>query len=1462
MTHADEQPAFSARAEVRRRRYTSDLDDLIADYEKVLKVRDADKQELEILRTEAEELRRESVRLGADLRASRQEVLRLRQTLTTLRHSLSMRAGKAVTLPVRGLRKTIRELRRLPQTGGESSTPGLVAPTAVAALRTAGPDPRAVGESHYAQARMDPTEVNVMRAVSHAFYAVGDISEPAEFLRQYVSDLDTLSGREQKLVKSVLGLNRLLDRLPFVPPRQPNAGYLAERGRIMYCAHSTGRFNSNGYSTRTAELANGLMSSGLDVLVAARPGYPWDAQVDQPAPSAERFTEQILGVEHVFNSGPSWQDQALDEYWVEATDIYVREATKARVEAIHAASNHVTALPALVAARRLGVPFIYEVRGLWEVTEASGKSGWTQSERYRLTERLESYVAANADAVFAITEQVKNELIRRGVEPGRIHLLPNGVDTDRFTPLPPSPRIRSKLDLPVGIPVIGYAGSLVQYEGISDLVASLALLKRAEVPFRAVIVGDGPELGNLRELASSLQLADWVHFTGRVKATEVPEYVSTFDIMPCPRVRLPVTELVSPLKPLEAMAAGKAMVLTDLPPLRTFAGENEARALLVPPSDPESLADALQILLTEEDLRQEMGRRARLWAVGSRQWSQLGHAAARTLQDVINGTKEASPEGRPLKEFTVGIIADAFTTEGLRPEVNLLEILPGSWRSQLQANRLDALFVESAWEGPGGAWRQKVGYYDDERFRDLRELLEFCNRNGIPTIFWNKEDPVHFNRFKTTAGFFDHVFTTDATCIRRYAATAGPGTRTIASLPFYAQPTLHNPLPSDREYVHSVAYAGSFYGDRYPQRSAELSMLLEAARPYGLSIYDRQHLNPESPYKFPENLGRYVVGGLPYLDMVKAYKAHPVHINVNSVDSSPTMFSRRVVELAASGTPVLSGKGKGVDQIMADLVPTVSGGEEAEVLLGRWMNNEEARLDDAWLAYRLVHRAHTAAHRMAYVLRCAGLAVQAPQLPRYAVKVARLSPGVLAELEAQTARPAVVICEEIPGSSSIPCLLDAEATPRALADLGVKWVGTGPIPPSDRTLAEDLLTATTYGDWSEMAAAPPTQGSRPGLVETASGPEGVFRLVSTDTRGEQPGSSLLFRRRPSGPPVRPSSRDARKAKPRHILVAGHDLKFAGGIIEALRAAGHTVQTDRWQGHNQHDEEYSRSLLADADVVFCEWTLGNAAWYSANVLPHQRLVTRFHSQELFTPHPRNLQTSNVDRVIFVGSHIANLAVRDHGIPADKTVVIPNLVNQDERVWQKTAGARFRLGMVGIVPAQKHLDRALDLLAILRRDEPRFELFIKGKRPEDYPWMADRPEEMAYYHQQYRRISEDPLLQGAVHFDGHDDRMAQWYRKIGVVLSLSDFESFHLTLADGASSGAVAASLAWPGADQIYPVSWIHPSLEEMAAYVRNATSSEEQWLRTGSDARAWVAKQFRESETLERLVRTIVGDGEQ
>nr|WP_239537151.1 glycosyltransferase [Arthrobacter roseus] len=1230
----------------------------------------------------------------------------------------------------------------------------------------------------------------------------------------------------------------------------------------MYCVHSAAPYNSNGYSTRSHGIVQGLRKQGADFVVAVRPGYPWDVKTDRGTASRSSFEEEIDGVRHLFSAGPSWTGQPLDSYVQYAADQYVQVAMQNRVSIIHAASNHVTALPALIAARRLGLPFVYEVRGFWEITEQSSRPGWEHTDRFALALQLETLVANEADQVLAITLQVADKLVSRGVASERITLLPNSVDVHVFSPLPAHQKTLAKLGIPDGIPVIGYAGSVVDYEGLDLLVRATGEVLSRGLDVRTVIVGDGPSLDGLRALTNELQLENHVTFTGRVPSSSVPLYLSCFDVVPSPRRRLPVTELVPPLKPLEAMASGKAVILTDLPPLRDLAGADGERARLCDSESSKSLADAIEATLRDTSGTADMTRRARLWTVKDRTWVK----AAATLKKVYSqlGGRDAVM-AQSLASLNIGIIADRFTTSGLLPETNLLQLTPDRWKQQMQETCLDALLVESAWEGGDGLWTGKIGFYDEASFAHLKALLAHCRREGIPTIFWNKEDPVHFNRFRVTAKYFDHVFTTDDSCIPRYLEHPGKHLKSVASLPFYAQPRLHNPLASEREYSHTISYAGSYYGDRYADRSRQLDRLLGAASPLGLTIYDRQHLNPDSPYHFPEHLARHVAGGLDYAEMVQAYKAHPIHINVNSVTESQTMFSRRVVEIAASGGAIISGPGRGAQRVLGGTVPVLDNTDTAAALMELWMSDESVRNDDAWLAMRTVFRAHTGGHRLTYALRTAGLVVKAPELESYVVTVETLTEALASELSAQSVLPGVVFCrtaqvEDVAGLPFDVRVIGEQGFDHALKPDESLIAALESTSVFDRTYFEDLLTSRLYVSWRQATVdESDVDAAGSSMVQVVGSVTGDYPVM-TD-RASTSDHAVRLRRRihavaPKGASLATSSRPT---EPKMVVVAGHDLKFATALIAELESTGHTVLVDKWTDHNKHDEAHSRNLLEQADVIFCEWTLGNAVWYSQNKLPHQRLVTRFHLQELYTPFPSRLNMAAVDQLIFVGEHLRSIASRDYSIPEQQTRVIGNSVDIEGLDNDKVSGARFNLGLVGIIPRRKRLDRALDLLSKLRREDDRFHLYIKGKRPEDYPWMAKRTEEMDFYSEQLRRIEADPFLNGAVTFDPHGEDMPGWYRKIGVVLSLSDFESFHLTLADGAASGAIPCSIAWPGADQIYPTEWLYSSTSAMALAIHSGTQSLTAWGQSADAAKKFSVGSFNASRTTQKIIDSLLND---
>ncbi|MGM9488992.1 glycosyltransferase [Ideonella sp. YS5] len=1420
-----------------------------------------------------EELQKQQVRDRRSLEQLRASLAATSGELEAVRRSWRFRVGSVLIAPASVLRGLLRRA-----TGSTVAAPASLPAGKGAGVRASSTVPRKSYEELERLAATAPTIENAYAFARAAYFERGHV----QMARQAMAGLaaDRLSAPQRRLVTMLDGLHRLMTVGPAIPPRQPNSNLVVNPDRVLYCVHSAMPYLTNGYSTRTHGVAAGSRRAGVDMVVATRPGFPWDAKGAAGAARAQgRLCVSQSGVPYVFTPGPDLETLPLDHYIAAAADAFAREALRQRASVIHAASNHVTGLAALIAARRLGLPFVYEVRGLWEVTQASDRQGWESTDRYQLAVRLEGVVVREADRVLAITSELKDELVARGVEGDRIDLLPNCVDIDEFAPVERDLALVADLGLDAGVPTIGFAGSVVAYEGLDLLVEALGVVHAQGIGFNLLIVGDGAALPALKKAVQAAGIESRTRFTGRVPRARVRGLMSCMDIMPCPRRGSVVTEMVSPLKPLEAMAMAKAVLLSDVSPHLEFAGAEQDRAMLFRKDDVQDLVRALGELIEHPGLRERLGRAGRRWVVKHRTWDVAGrtllqaYAEAARQSAALVAAEEADHPAAQLAALRLGLIADRFTTDSLGPDIAVVRPTPDGWRELLEHQPIDALLVESAWEGNDGSWTRRVGYYSDEEIAPLRDLVEHCRSQGIPTMFWNKEDPVHFSRFERTAALFDHVFTTDSDCIVRYLATPGTHARTASALPFFAQPRIHNPLPSSRPWSHDVCYAGSYYGERYAERSRQLDELLLPAAQLGLTIYDRQHFRADSPYHFPDRLSPFVKGGLDYADVVQAYKSHAVHLNVNSVEKSPTMFSRRVMEIAASGTALLSSAGRGVEETMAGTVRTVSNAEEAARWLSEWLQDEAARHDAILPPLREVLRAHTAAHRLVQALRTAGLRVRAPELARYALVCDRLDDETWAAVRRQTFPPALVVARSIDTGRPAredAVLLDGADLKALLAERNCQWLGL--LTPEhavedDEHFYEDLLLSTCWNqrDGMGMCWLPRAveRGAHVPLVEVGkeiSPADGLVRVEVVTAPGLKGEAAIqvLSRLRLQAVVMnrfRPAELTGVTAKPAPatILVAGHDLKFLRAVMEHWERQGHRVLIDSWSGHNQHDPVRSAELLEQADLVFCEWCLGNAVWYASHKRPGQRLVVRFHAQELRSPLAAGVSHAAVDQFIFVGRHILEAAVQRYQWPAERCTVVPNYVSDDLRGPLPSGMPLPVVGLVGITPRMKRLDLALDLVAQLRQCDPRFRLLIKGRRPEEYGWMRNRPEEMAFFEAQYRRAAEDPQLAGAVDFEPFGDDMAAFYRRIGYVISVSDHESFHLSLPDGAASGAIPTTLDWLGADRIYPADWIVGSIQAMAQRIlAQSTASEEEVAAYRACNAAYVESRFAECVVLSQI----------
>ncbi|KTE28257.1 MULTISPECIES: TIGR04063 family PEP-CTERM/XrtA system glycosyltransferase [unclassified Sphingopyxis] len=288
---------------------------------------------------------------------------------------------------------------------------------------------------------------------------------------------------------------------------------------------------------------------------------------------------------------------------------------------LHAHSPVMDGLAALRVGKRLGIPVIYEIRAFWEDAAVGNGTGREGSARYFLTRRLETHAVRSADAVAVICEGLRGDLVARGIDPAKITVSPNGVDLDLFgSPPPRDDALAVELGLGADDPVIGFIGSFYDYEGIDDLIAAMPALIAAEPRTRLLLVGGGPMEAALKAQAAASPVAAHIFFVGRVPHEQVERYYSLIDILAYPRKKMRLTDLVTPLKPLEAMAQGKLVAASDVGGHRELI-EDGVTGSLFAPDDPAAIAAVLAGLLARRTLWGERRRVARAFVEAERNWS-------------------------------------------------------------------------------------------------------------------------------------------------------------------------------------------------------------------------------------------------------------------------------------------------------------------------------------------------------------------------------------------------------------------------------------------------------------------------------------------------------------------------------------------------------------------------------------------------------------------------------------------------------------------------------------------------------------------------------------------------------------------------------------------------------------------------------------------------------------------------
>jgi len=389
----------------------------------------------------------------------------------------------------------------------------------------------------------------------------------------------------------------------------------------------------SGYTFRTRAILRAQVAQGWEVRGIT--GHRHSA----PGP----MVETVDGLTFHRTPGPmpggppgvrEWREIADFEAAIEAL---VRDW---RPDILHIHSPVLNALAGQRVARRHGIPSLYEIRAFWEDAAVGNGTDHEGSLRYRLVRMLESRAVRRADAVAVICEGLKADLVARGTDPAKIVVSPNGVDMAMFGhPVPPDPALRARLGLDEA-EVIGFIGSFYDYEGLDDLIAAMPLLAQSHPKAHLLLVGGGPREAALRAQAAASPAAERIRFVGRVPHDAVENYYSLVDILAYPRKAMRLTELVTPLKPLEAMAQGRLVAASSVGGHRELI-EDGVTGTLFAPDDPAAIARALGGLLDDRAIWPERRARARRFVETERNWASNILRYKPVYQNLLQGRRGA-----------------------------------------------------------------------------------------------------------------------------------------------------------------------------------------------------------------------------------------------------------------------------------------------------------------------------------------------------------------------------------------------------------------------------------------------------------------------------------------------------------------------------------------------------------------------------------------------------------------------------------------------------------------------------------------------------------------------------------------------------------------------------------------------------------------------------------------------------
>lgn len=451
-----------------------------------------------------------------------------------------------------------------------------------------------------------------------ALQRAGDLASAVDALHR--AGLPRQRWRSRRWERRVRGRLAVLDET-WQPGGRPRGGRRAAPvpGRVLHLATNSLPYVQAGYTIRLHQVVRAQRDAGLDPHVVTKLGFPLlEGRLRTPA------EEWVDGVAHHRLLPRRVLATSPDLFLRQNVEEAARVVAAVRPAVLHAASNHHNGRVALALRDQFAIPVVYEVRGFLEETWVAERGPAAEdTDFYRRTRAIETWCMQQADHVVTLGDVMRVEIEGRGIPAERITIVPNAVEERFLVPPPESAGLRARFRIPAGTPTIGYVSSLSPYEGVEVLLRATARLLGAGTSVHCLVVGDGVAGPALRDIVRALGIERHVTFTGRVPHADVVAYYAAIDVFVVPRLNHQVCRLVTPLKPFEAMALGRAVVVSDIPALAEMVDDG-VTGRRVTPGDPAALAAVLTTLLGDPQTRARLGGAARAFVKDRRTWRSNG----------------------------------------------------------------------------------------------------------------------------------------------------------------------------------------------------------------------------------------------------------------------------------------------------------------------------------------------------------------------------------------------------------------------------------------------------------------------------------------------------------------------------------------------------------------------------------------------------------------------------------------------------------------------------------------------------------------------------------------------------------------------------------------------------------------------------------------------------------------------